>query len=451
MPRINPNIHKLIIVTYCTEKGISMRQLAKRFKISKDGVRKVIKKFGEYNILGDLPGRGRKKGCVKPQLDAAIVAAFRRNPSASTRDVAKKLKTSVGNVQNAKRKNYLQTRKKQKIPKRTPAQLERAKSRAKLLSKFLIQNSGRCILMDDETYVKKDMKTLPGPQFYTCAASEDIPEKHKCVAFEKFAPKILVWQAICSCGLKSSSFFTTGTINGDVYRQECIKKRILPLYRRHALPPIFWPDLASAHYAKATLNLLDAENVSYIAKIMNPPNCPELRPIERYWANIKRYLLKKGAVADNEADFKQIWNAAAHKKVVVAVFFDFRKAFDTLETNTLIDAMRECGVGEPLSQWFSDYLTARSYRVKVGSMVGDEQAVRCGVPQGSGCGPMCYLLHVNSLCGVLRHCSPHMFADDLCVLRTGAADDLAGVCRAVQQDVDAVLKWSHDNGIQKRL
>ncbi|XP_047999638.1 uncharacterized protein LOC125236756 [Leguminivora glycinivorella] len=110
--------------------------------------------------------------------------------------------------------------------------------------------------------------------------------------------------------------------------------------------------------------------------------------------------------------------------------------------------MRECGVGEPLSQWFSDYLTARSYRVKVGSTVGDEQAVRCGVPQGSGCGPVCYLLHVNSLCGVLRHCSPHMFADDLCVLRAGAADDLAGVCRAVQQDVDAVLKWSHDNGIR---
>ncbi|XP_061712347.1 uncharacterized protein LOC133521414 [Cydia pomonella] len=109
--------------------------------------------------------------------------------------------------------------------------------------------------------------------------------------------------------------------------------------------------------------------------------------------------------------------------------------------------MKECGVDEPLSQWFSDYLTARSYRVKVGSTLGDERGVRCGVPQGSGCGPVCYLLHVDSLCGVLRHCSPHMFADDLCVLRAGAAADLADTCRAVQQDVDAVVRWSHDNGI----
>ncbi|XP_063389178.1 uncharacterized protein LOC134674963 [Cydia fagiglandana] len=109
--------------------------------------------------------------------------------------------------------------------------------------------------------------------------------------------------------------------------------------------------------------------------------------------------------------------------------------------------MEECGVGRPLNQWFRDYLTARSFRVKVGSALSDEQAVRCGVPQGSGCGPLCYLMHVNSLCGVLRHCSAHMFADDLCTLRAGT--DLEQTCKLVQEDVDAVVKWSHDNGIGK--
>ncbi|XP_063635107.1 uncharacterized protein K02A2.6-like [Cydia splendana] len=109
--------------------------------------------------------------------------------------------------------------------------------------------------------------------------------------------------------------------------------------------------------------------------------------------------------------------------------------------------MEECGVGRPLNQWFRDYLTARSFRVKVGSALSDEQVVRYGVPQGSGCGPLCYLMHVNSLCGVLRHCSAHMFADDLCTLRAGI--DLEQTCRLVQEDVDAVVKWSHDNGIRR--
>jgi hypothetical protein len=133
------------------------------------------------------------------------------------------------------------------------------------------------------------------------------------------------------------------------------------------------------------------------------------------------------------------------KKIVLAVFFDFKKAFDTLESSTLLKAMNECGVSEPLNEWFRDYLTSRSFKVRVGSTYSRECAVECGVPQGSGCGPVCYLMHVNSLCGVLQHCSAHMFADDLCALRAGT--DLEDTFRLVQQDIDAVVKWSHDNGI----
>lgn len=133
------------------------------------------------------------------------------------------------------------------------------------------------------------------------------------------------------------------------------------------------------------------------------------------------------------------------KKFVIAIFFDFKKAFDTLETETLLNGMEECGVGGPLNRWFRDYLTTRSYRVKIGETFSDEKQVQCGVPQGSGCGPVCYLMHVNSLCGVLRHCKAYMFADDLCALRAGT--NLADECQLIQQDVDTVVKWSHDNGI----
>ncbi|XP_047025545.1 uncharacterized protein LOC124642082 [Helicoverpa zea] len=141
----------------------------------------------------------------------------------------------------------------------------------------------------------------------------------------------------------------------------------------------------------------------------------------------------------------EINNYLNDKKFVVAIFFDYKKAFDTLETNTLITSLEECGVEKPLKEWFRDYLTSRSYRVKIGDTLSDEKMVRCGVPQGSGSGPVCYLMHVNSLCNVLQHCSAHMFADDLCAMRAGT--DLAETCRLVQQDVDAVVKWSHDNGI----
>ncbi|XP_050683961.1 uncharacterized protein LOC126978889 [Leptidea sinapis] len=112
---------------------------------------------------------------------------------------------------------------------------------------------------------------------------------------------------------------------------------------------------------------------------------------------------------------------------------------------TLLNGLDECGVRQPLNNWFRDFVTSRTYRVKVGDSLSAEVKVQYGVPQGSGCGPVCYLMYVNSLCGVLRHCSAYMFADDLCTLRAGT--DLAETCRLVQQNIDSVVKWSHDNGI----
>ncbi|XP_049886501.1 uncharacterized protein LOC126380976 [Pectinophora gossypiella] len=141
----------------------------------------------------------------------------------------------------------------------------------------------------------------------------------------------------------------------------------------------------------------------------------------------------------------EVNNYLNDKNIILAVFYDFKKAFDTLQHETLLRAMEECGVGGPLNRWFRDYLTARSFSVRVGEAHSIPVDVRCGVPQGSGCGPVCYLMHVNSLCNVLKHSSAHMFADDLCTLHAGT--DLTAMLRLVQQDIDSVVRWSHDNGI----
>jgi len=313
MPRISHEKRKLIVQTWCTMKGISLRQLAKMYKVSVNGAKKIIIKFGEHHTLQDMPGRGRKKGAANLKSEAKIVKLLTNNKSISVRDVAKKVGVSIANVQKTKERHNMKTYKKQKAPKRSQAQFTRAKNRAGKLYKLLCANPDRCILMDDETYVKMDTRTLPGPQFYTAVVGQTVPDEEKCLNIEKFGDKALVWQAICSCGLKTSAFFTKGTIDGENYRKECIKKRLLLLYKKHDVPPIFWPDLAPAHYANATQDLLEGLNIDFVKKNMNPPNCPELRPIERYWAIVKRDLRKKGEVAKNMDQFKKIWNSSARK------------------------------------------------------------------------------------------------------------------------------------------
>lgn len=116
-------------------------------------------------------------------------------------------------IQRIKARHNLKTYKKQKVSKQSPEQKCRAKTRARKLYNHILDNRYTCILMDDETYVKEDSRTLPGPHFYTKSAGESVPVADMTVAMEKFGEKMLVWQAICTCGLRSSIFYTKGTIN----------------------------------------------------------------------------------------------------------------------------------------------------------------------------------------------------------------------------------------------
>lgn len=60
---------------------------------------------------------------------------------------------------------------------------------------------------------------------------------------------------------------------------------------------MFWPDLASCHYAKKTLN---EQNIPFVPKNDNPPNVPQARPIENFWAVLKRKVYEKGWEAQND-------------------------------------------------------------------------------------------------------------------------------------------------------
>ena len=136
--------------------------------------------------------------------------------------------------------------------------------------------------MDDETYVKMDFKQIPGQKFYVASKRLNVANKFKYIKVDKYAKKMLIWQAICSCGLKSRAFVTSQTLNSNIYVTECLQKRLLPFIKQHNKPVIFWPDLASCHYSRATINWYETNGVSVVPKDVNPPNCPNFRPIENF-------------------------------------------------------------------------------------------------------------------------------------------------------------------------
>ena len=90
-------------------------------------------------------------------------------------------------------------------------------------------------------------------------------------------------------------------VNQKIYLDECIKKRLIPFIKAHHSDGkyLFWPDLASAHYAKTVTGFFDEKNINYVKKKDNPPNVPELRPIEDFWGILKGLVYEGNWQAEN--------------------------------------------------------------------------------------------------------------------------------------------------------
>lgn len=98
-------------------------------------------------------------------------------------------------------------------------------------------------------------------------------------------------------------------MNKDVYLVECLKKRLLPFITKHHENEkiIFWLDLATCHNANIVKAYLDQQKSRFCAKLENPPNVPQARGIEKFWAEFKRIYQQRSESPKNLHGFKLVW------------------------------------------------------------------------------------------------------------------------------------------------
>ena len=68
---------------------------------------------------------------------------------------------------------------------------------------------------------------------------------------------------------------------------------------------VFWPDLASSHYANSVQDYLKSEKIEFLPKDMNSANAPKLHPIEDFWGILKQKVYEKGWSAKSIDQFKK--------------------------------------------------------------------------------------------------------------------------------------------------
>ncbi|XP_063545720.1 uncharacterized protein LOC134753711 [Cydia strobilella] len=143
------------------------------------------------------------------------------------------------------------------------------------------------------------------------------------------------------------------------------------------------------------------------------------------WINKRKTRLTKGEVKGRSTataltQFSNYVNKSlGGGQQVIALFIDYKKAFDTLDHEQLLQAMDECGIRGPTNQWFREYLNNRTLRTAINGESGSDAHVTLGVPTGSVYGPVGYIMHVNSVSNVVQNCTVYMYADDMCLLFAG--------------------------------
>jgi len=126
--------------------------------------------------------------------------------------------------------------------------------------------------------------TRPFGNTYHCQNSKEVYEQ-KVKKKSKFPERILVWQAIDCFGNISEPFITKGFMNHDIYKDECLKKRLLPFIRKHhnINDILFWPDVATSHYTKIVTSIMESQNLNFVLKASNALSVPLCSPIEKFW------------------------------------------------------------------------------------------------------------------------------------------------------------------------
>lgn len=217
----------------------------------------------------------------------------------------------------------IKCRTKKVIPDRTLEQAGEAKTKCRILTEKY--NNFQWIL-DDESYFTLGHSSLSGNSFFYSSDVAKSTAKVKYVKKAKYEKKLLVWAAISSKGISKIFIVPSGqAINQDIYKEECLKRRLIPFIKKYHQEDefIFWPDLASSHYAETVCDFMIESKINFVEKYENPANLPECRPIEQFWAILKQKVYNGNWKAKNLDQLKNriIYMAAQVDRSLLADLF----------------------------------------------------------------------------------------------------------------------------------
>ena len=94
---------------------------------------------------------------------------------------------------------------------------------------------------------------------------------------------------------------------------------------------------------------------------------------------------------------------------LVAAFFNLKKAYDTTWTYRILRTLHSCGFRSSLPLFIEQFLSNRSFRVKLGKTYSEECILENGIPQGSILSGTLFAIAITALSATFDHKYQHRF------------------------------------------
>lgn len=129
--------------------------------------------------------------------------------------------------------------------------------------------------------------------------------------------------------------------------------------------------------------------------------------------------------------------------LVLAVFIDLKRAFETINRNTLLKKLEKMKICGKTLKLIEELLSNRKQKVKINGHLSQERDIPVGLPQGSRLAPLLFLLFINDLNKVLKYCKIHLFADDTLIYIEGT--DVKDMTSKLNEDLGRLADWMAAN------
>ena len=138
-------------------------------------------------------------------------------------------------------------------------------------------------------------------------------------------------------------------------------------------------------------------------------------------------------------------NAMDNGKMIGVVLVDFKKAFDLVDHQILLNELEIYGIKDDALSWFNTYLTSRKQQVSINNCKSDFRQISYGVPQGSILGPLLFLLFINDLPLHTNSVFTDLYADDTTLY--DIQDSMEQIENNLQTALNSLEIWCKNNGM----